>query len=361
MSDTTEWVVDMTLESYRIKEGVRVICNEAFAGCYNLHQIILPSSLNFIGENAFKGCVKLNEIILPDSLVYISDGAFDCEDRLSACKRYYPLKVCIPPSVIMIEGNPFCNNAIIECHNVRFKVVDNVLYSSDGTVLISFCSSTDDFYIPDGVIRIGVAAFRGAHLGKIHFPSTMEIIDKRAFEDAHIDEDIVLPSSLKEIREDAFNWCKIKSGSIVFSSKVEHISPDIFGYGLDGFDIITVPKGCLDYYKSILYEWDDIIYDEEIVFDNYLHLSRNRSEVLVANKGTKNFVIPEGVVSIRDNAFKGIYSIDSICLPLTLKRITRNAFDKEILELKKIIVPKGMTEYYSTILREFKDVIEECN
>lgn len=264
MSDTTEWMVDMTLESHRIKEGVRVICNEAFEGCCNLRQIELPSSLNFIGENAFRGCVKLNEIVLPDSLVYIGDGAFDCEDRLSVCKRDYPLNVCIPPSVIMIEGNPFCNNTKIECHNVRFNVVDDVLYSADGTVLISYCSSADVFYIPDGVIRIGVAAFRRAHLRKVLFPSTMEIIDKRAFEDAHIDEDIVLPSSLKEIREDAFNWCKIKSGSIVFSSKVELISPDIFGYGLEGFDVIKVPKGCLDFYKSILSDWDEMIYEEDI-------------------------------------------------------------------------------------------------
>ena len=57
------------LINYKVKEGVRLICNGAFYDCKKLEHIELPSSINFIGDNAFARCYLLNEIILPDSLL----------------------------------------------------------------------------------------------------------------------------------------------------------------------------------------------------------------------------------------------------------------------------------------------------
>ena len=352
---------EKTIEHYTIKDGARLICRDAFIDCIKLKKIVFPSSLNFIGEDAFRGCVELNDVVLPNSLVYVGNGAFDCEGYgLGAEKRKRALKVTIPPSVEIIDGNPFCYKSIIDSNNERFKVIDNVLFSADGKVLISYCSPKDEYVIPDGVERIGVGAFRETPIRKVSFPETLKVIDKQSFDSASKLEKVVFPNSLREIRENAFKWCSFKTKMVSFSCNIEKIAPDAFGF--DWYiKMVKVPKGYLEYYKSILPDCiSNQIYEEDCIFENNLYLSCDKTEVITATGGTKNVVIPEGVVSIRDHAFDSIYFIDSIQLPSTLKSITGKAFDSETYELKKIIVPKGMKGYYMTILKRFKKVIVEC-
>lgn len=49
----------------RIPEGVETIFDKAFFGNKVLQEIILPTTLNKIGENAFEGCTSLRKIIIP--------------------------------------------------------------------------------------------------------------------------------------------------------------------------------------------------------------------------------------------------------------------------------------------------------
>ena len=351
---------EKTIEHYIIKKGARLICRDAFRDCVKLKKIEIPTSLNFIGEYAFRGCVKMNDLVLPNSLVYIGNGAFDCEGYgLGAEKRKRPLKVTIPPSVEIIDGNPFCYKSIIDSNNERFKIIDNVLFSADGKVLISYCSSKDEYVIPDGVERIGVGAFRETPIRKVSFPETLRVIDKQSFESASKLEKVIFPNSLREIRENAFKWCSFNTKMVTFSRNIEKIAPDAFGFNWY-IKMVKVPKGYLEHYKSILPDCiSNQIYEEDSIFENNLYLSSDRTEVISAIGGSKHFVIPEGVVSIRDHAFGSIYFIDSIQLPSTLRSITGKVFDNETYDLKKIIVPKGMKEYYMTILKRFKDVIVE--
>ena len=42
---------------YRIKESVKIICDYAFAGCSTIINVIIPDSVEVIGERAFKICI----------------------------------------------------------------------------------------------------------------------------------------------------------------------------------------------------------------------------------------------------------------------------------------------------------------
>lgn len=42
---------------YIVREETKVICNEAFKGCYNLTSIDIPDSITIIGEDIFLGCI----------------------------------------------------------------------------------------------------------------------------------------------------------------------------------------------------------------------------------------------------------------------------------------------------------------
>ena len=259
------------IEHYKVKNGVRVICRSAFSNCKQLKSIDLPTSLNFIGESAFGGCISLDYIELPNSLLYIGDGAFDCEGYgVNKEPRKKPLNINIPSSVEMIDGNPFCHNTIIKCDNQKYKVIDNSLYSADGKVLISCCFQGDSFIIPTGVERIGIGAFRNCPIKEVKLPSTLKVIDKYAFWRASCQkETIVFPESLDEIRDNAFGGLfNSNNGYVTFPSNITRIAEDAFDFE-DDIQLIKVPKGRIDHYKSILPEWAiHKLCDEDVIFEN---------------------------------------------------------------------------------------------
>ena len=94
------------IKAYAIKDGTEIICDQAFEYCTSLRQINIPDGVTSIGKT-FWGCKSLEQIT-------------------------------IPSSVSAIEGNPFVGcTCTITCHSPHFKVVDNVLYNSDLTKLIT--------------------------------------------------------------------------------------------------------------------------------------------------------------------------------------------------------------------------------
>ena len=354
------------LKSYKVKDGVRLICNGAFCDCKKLERIELPSSLNFIGDNAFARCYLLNEIILPDSLLYVGDGAFDCDSPFSDENRTQPLHITIPSSVEMIAGNPFCYNTIIDCHNERFKLIDNSLYSADGKVLISCCSKKQVFTVPTGVERIGRSAFLKSPIEKVVLPPTLRIIDKYAFYGASCRvNDGVFPESLEEIRDKAFYGSRgVYDGCVSFPSNVIKVSPDAFDFE-DDIMLIRVPKGRIDYYRTILPECvHHKICDEDVVFDNGLYLNKDKTELIAISGMEGDYIIPEGITKIRDRAFGLCF--DSVTFPASLKDFTSNIFDSEqetfgedFLMAEQIFVPSGTIDFFSERLPKYKDIIEE--
>lgn len=354
------------LKSYKVKDGVRLICNGAFCDCKKLERIELPSSLNFIGDNAFARCYLLNEIILPDSLLYVGDGAFDCDSPFSDENRTQPLHITIPSSVEMIAGNPFCYNTIIDCHNERFKLIDNSLYSADGKVLISCCSKKQVFTVPTGVERIGRSAFLKSPIEKVVLPPTLRIIDKYAFYGASCRvNDGVFPESLEEIRDKAFYGSRgVYDGCVSFPSNVIKVSPDAFDFE-DDIMLIRVPKGRIDYYRTILPECvHHKICDEDVVFDNGLYLNKDKTELIAVSGMEDDYIIPDGITKIRDRAFGLCF--DSVTFPASLKDFTSNIFDSEqetfgedFLMAEQIFVPSGTIDFFSERLPKYKDIIEE--
>ena len=84
--------------------GLQEIDNEAFSGCYNLTNIILPNSVTTIGDSAFHNCYNLKSIIIPYSVTSIGDSAFEYCGNLE--------NVTIGSGVTTIGTNAFneCSN-----------------------------------------------------------------------------------------------------------------------------------------------------------------------------------------------------------------------------------------------------------
>lgn len=353
-------------ETYNIKDGVRIINNGAFLDCYKLRKLEIPSSVNFIGADAFRGCYLPDSIKLPNSIVYIGDQAFafasSNPDYVEDKKTQYVIS--IPDSVEIINGNPFCQNTIIHNNSPRFKVIDNVLYSADGKTLISYCSNSAEFIIPEGVERIGFGAFRNTNIRKVEFPQSLEIIDQFAFSHTWINASIIFPKSLKEIKGNAFDFFGVDNIDFTFLSDKTSVAPEAFGT-CAYLNLVKVPKGSLSHYRSIFAEWmANQLIDDNFIFERHLYLNSDRTEIITTDFESYHedinnvYIIPEGIYKIRDEALSSLFYIHSIKFPKTLKDFSEEIFNEEV-EISKIYVPMGYKNFFISQLPNFENIIEE--
>ena len=64
-----------SVEKYTIRTGTIIICNRAFSNNKALHKVVIPGTVELIGENAFENC-DFTYIELPSSIRYIDKNAF---------------------------------------------------------------------------------------------------------------------------------------------------------------------------------------------------------------------------------------------------------------------------------------------
>ena len=233
--------------AYSVKEGTRVICDEAFWWCESLPDIVIPTSVTSIGDSAFSWCRSLSEIVIPSSVTSIGDRAFeDCSSL-----KY----ISIPKSVIGLNGNPFAEwNGKLECLSPNFVYEDDILFNKDKSRIISFRNQNIKSYvIPSSVTSIGDYAFSDCRsLSEIVIPSSVTSIGDHAFSDCYSLSEIVIPSSVTSIGDSAFSSCKSLS-EIVIPSSVTSIGDSAFSdcYSLSE---IVIPSSVTSIGDSAFYK-----------------------------------------------------------------------------------------------------------
>ena len=143
------------LTHVNIGKGVTSIGNYAFRTCINLSIVDMHDGLASIGEEAFAGCIALTKLTLPASVTSIAKSAF------ASCAKM--------ESMVVNEGNPVYDsrdncNAIIE---------------TASNTLIAGCKNT---VIPSSVTVIGETAFAGNNkIKSITIPASVTKVDDYAF------------------------------------------------------------------------------------------------------------------------------------------------------------------------------------
>ena len=235
---------------YSIKEGVRIICDEAFLNCSSLTGIVIPSSVTSIGERAFYGCSSLGNIVIPEGVTSIRIGTFlgcrslkevaipssvtsigdwvfkGCRSLRSIvipdgvtsigniaftdCSSFLIKYISIPKNVICLNGNPFAKwDGKLECLSPNFIYEDDVLFNKDKSKIISFRNQAIRSYIiPSSVTSIGDSAFRGcSSLTDIVIPDSVTCIGDDAFSGCRSLRNIAIPDSVTCIGEFTFFGC----------------------------------------------------------------------------------------------------------------------------------------------------------
>ena len=181
------------------------IGDTAFHLCTGITSVTFPASLTSIGFRAFAGCTGLTSVSFPASLTSIRESAFgDCSGLKS---------VNFPTSLTSIGDGAFENckgltSITVDNGNSKYKAVDNVVYTKDGTTLVFAAGGLTSVTIPNTVTSIGNSAFDGCTgLTSVSFPASLTSIGKWAFSECSCLTSVSFPASLTSIGTWAFSRC----------------------------------------------------------------------------------------------------------------------------------------------------------
>ena len=290
-----------SLTSFAIPNGVTRIGTWTFLGCESLSSVVIPDSVTSIGDGAFSGCRFLSGIVIPNSVTSIGDGAF------SSCSSFLIKYISIPKSVICLNGNPFVEwDGKLECLSPNFIYEDDVLFNKDKSKIISFRNQAIRSYIiPSSVTSIGDSAFAGCFsLSNIAIPSSVNSIGDKAFWNCCSLSSIVIPNSVTSIGDRAFDNC--------YSLKY-----------------ISIPKNVICLNGNPFFNWygkleclsPNFIYEDDVLFN------KDKSKIISCRvQGISSYIIPNSVTSIGDYAFLGCTFLSDIVIPTSVTCIGRGAF-----------------------------------
>lgn len=287
---------DYQASEYTICKGTKIIGKESFGKFSNLKRLVLPDGLQEIQQSAFYDCGNLAEIIGVESVPMIAEGVLGSTAYYRSCS-------------VIISGT------VLQKYNVSTERQYEIPYGITEISRGAFSTSDENdqleaIIIPDTVRTIGSSAFSGRRkLKSVIIPEGVTKIESGTFSGCESIESIYIPASISEIAQGAFPvYQKPWRGAPIIPACSEFIVAE------------SNQQFCS--FEGILYSKD-----------------KTRLIEIPANYKYEQFDVPNTVVTIGSNAFKGNQHIKKIILPDTVTTIESNAF-AECVNLEEINLDK---------------------
>ena len=320
--------IDLDAEVYGIPKGCKVIAD----ACFNI----------LLGQ--FGKEIKLKKLILPDSLEIIGDSAFCCCHNLELLH--------IPASVKHIQGNPFPSMLPITIDSPLFVVKDDILYDKDSTRLIHSFSNLKTIVIATSVKKIEHNAFRGSHnLSNIIVHSEIDEIGEYAFSYCQNLNNVIISANMKNIPDGLFRASGIYEFDI--NTKTKMIGMASFA-DCKRLQKVEIPKNVK---KIEAFAFENDISLRHVKFDANIKIIEQRT--FQGCSSLTEIIIPKGVKSIGAEAFKNCTSLETIRLPYTIEKLEDAVFEG-CTNLKRIELPFGIKELSRRLFcgcRNLKEVV----
>ena len=369
----TNMPVSANTELYRVDIGYNVkwIESGCFYNCSNLTTVVMHHGIEVIEQYAFQGCEKLREvkcygkkgsddirelesrdeseygsIVLPISLEWVGNYSF------SGCKSLTG-KLVIPPFVEYedyyghIQHTYYGDNVFEYCTGLTsVEFPTNMSYIPD-SMFYECAGLTGIIVFPNGVTSIGEDAFDSCiNITGLSFPSTLEKIEGGAFSSCKGIKSLIFPSSLKTIGYATFIDCTGLNGQLIIPNSVTNIgawafdsctslkdlkinkhSTDIKKIGMNAF------QNCTSLTNATLS--DDILVITNSLFRNCKNLETVTYPVDLTEVCSSAFTncykltgltLPSSVTKIGDGAYGNCYALKSFTTPNSLLTIGKYAF-----------------------------------
>ena len=299
-----------------ISDGTLGISDYAFRGCDGLVSLVIPQSVEYIGQSAFLDCNNLNSVTIlcspTISSPYVFNGCSSLNKVVFDCETVTSLFYFRSGSV-----NPDCN--VVMTNKVK-TIGDGAFEDSELKSLLT---------IPNSVTKIGKKAFYragGSSFNITSLPNSVTYVDDLAF--YGIKSLTSISDSLISIGKSAFSGCTgLKSVNI--PSNNTYIGSNAFS-GCTGLDSITISEGVTSIEQYSFY-----------------------------NTGISHILIPSSMSYLGNFSFwacSGLQSVTSLVdNPF---RIEAKVFSNQ--DTATLYVPKSTKEKYKTTSawNQFKNIVE---
>lgn len=293
------------LASAVIPETVVSIGDYAFAYRKNLSEIAIPSSVTAIGSYAFANCENLKTIEVSESVKSIQSCVF--KSCVSLTKATWRTLVSVPDSVFE------------NCSALADVKLSNV--AKIGERAFSGCIGLKEIILPQSLTEIGEYAFNKTALASITLPQSIDKVGNGWFSGCKYLETVNFDGKIKEIGESAFSSC-ISLKNIEIPSSVVSIGNSAFN-SCTSLKNIEIPSSVVSIGKFAFIGCSAL---SEVLFN-------------------------EGLKTIGESAFHSCKSLSSVQWPLSLEEIGAGAFAST--SFPEIYVPKSIKQGSNVFARSY--------
>lgn len=278
----------------------------------------VPKHVKTIGIGAFANCANLCNIVLPESLEAIQKSAF------WYCRGL--INIILPKELNYIGELAFagCSNLKrfeVNKKNQWFSTDKGILFNKDQSILLIYPNANGETFVtPRSVKEIGTLAFAFCDkLYNIKLSSNIIRINNSAFNHCSGLKSVELNEGIKEIGKEAFaNSNKLTDINLPFS--LSYLGDWAFG-GCTALKSIKLTSN-IDSINPYTFH-DCLELDSLIIGD---HIKTICDGAFYGCKALKNIIIPDNVVSIKSGAFYGCDQLESIILGNSVKELGYMAF-----------------------------------
>ncbi len=244
-------------------DGVTIINRNAFKDCTDIQDLDLGDGVSSLPYTAFSGCTGLKNLTIGKNLAEVGDAFVDC----TALER-----------VEVTDLAAWCNIDFYDYTSNPLNIAHNLYY--DG-------APVTNLVIPQGVETIKKYVFAGCESIESLSLCDVNTVGESAFRNCTGLEKVTFPASVSEVKSSAFDGCTALAGV----------------------------------YTDDLAAWCNIDYTYD--GDNPLNLAHT---LYYDGAPVTNLVIPQNVDEIKNYAFQGCESIESVKTGATT--IGERAFSK---------------------------------
>ena len=295
----------------------------AFNNCRGLDAVIFPLTVTEFGDYCFYKCEELDTFPISEGIEKIGAYCF------AGCKTEY-LGI---PSTLTDVGEA----AFIDCNNIKNIFIPATLTRLSNS-MFEGCSALEKVELasPDGSYKIksiGRQCFLGCELLKeVIISSSVEEIREGAFYKCVSLETVNFPSSLTLLDKSAFALCSSLK-EIRISNGLKRIETFAFDR-CTSLETVNLPSSLSEIGENAFYGCSSLVNfninaaNSNFSSENGHIFSTGKTNLILVAPGYKEdtLIIPEGVTGILGGAFANATSIKNVVLPKSLKKIADDAF-----------------------------------
>lgn len=230
-----------------IPEGIEVIAENAFVGCYHLESLHIPTSVKYLEPAFFEVCPNIASLSVDENNP-VYDSRNNCNAIIETASA--TLLYCAPLAesfVVPLGIQHIGNSAFKGCRNLGLIYIPHGVTSIGNDAFMN-CISLEGIDLT-GIGLIGDDAFADcSQIQIVTIGNGLRKISNGAFGHCINLEELLITGEVREIGSWAFEYCD-NLEKITLPASIEVIAPTAFK-GCDSVKQVFIPKGTAEHFGN---------------------------------------------------------------------------------------------------------------